>query len=91
MPLPLEPVGDGASTAKPVSATAKTSKATTTKTTESFTERLADEMKRISAHAKSSEKLKNGAELYHLANGEEIEQVAGKTPYVVKAATPKKS
>jgi hypothetical protein len=89
MSLPTDPVTDGASPASAVSATSTAKKATTTKTTESFTERLADEMKRIAAHSTSSEKLKNGAELYHLANGEEIEQVAGKTPYVVKAATPK--
>jgi hypothetical protein len=42
-------------------------------------------MKRIAAHATSVETLKNGAKLYHLAGGREIEQVAGKSPYVVEA------
>jgi hypothetical protein len=90
MKSPLDPVTGGTTSASAVAATSTTTAAKTTKTTESFTERLSDEMKRISAHATSSEKLKNGAELYHLANGEEIEQVPGKSPYVVKAA-PKKS
>ncbi len=44
-------------------------------------------MKRIASHATSVETLKNGAKLYHLPNGREVEQVAGKTPYVVKAGT----
>lgn len=84
MQSPLDPV----STAGAASSTAVAATAATTAAAESFTERLADEMKRIAAHASSSEQLRNGAELYHLTDGEEIEQVAGKTPYVVKAATP---
>ena len=90
MKSPLDPVSGATAPASGVAATSTKTAAKTTKTTESFTERLAGEMKRIGAHATSSEKLKNGATLSHLANGEEIEQVEGKTPYVVKAA-PKKS
>jgi hypothetical protein len=88
---PVDPVSSGTTPATSVAATSTTAAATTKTTTESFTERLADQMKRIAAHAESSEKLKNGATLYHLADGAEIEQVEGKTPYVVKTATPKTS
>lgn len=90
MPTPVDPVSTVTPSSAPVAATSTTAATTTaTTTTESFTARLADEMKRIAGHATSSEKLKNGATLYHLADGAEIEQVEGKTPYVVKAATPK--
>jgi hypothetical protein len=44
-------------------------------------------MKRIAARATSVETLKNGAKLYHLPNGRLVEEVPGKTPYVVKAGT----
>jgi hypothetical protein len=86
---PLDPVGNGSATPSAVSATSTAATTAASQTTESFTERLAGEMKRIAAHATSSEHLKNGATLYHLADGAEIEQVEGKTPYVVKKATPK--
>jgi hypothetical protein len=44
-------------------------------------------MQRIASHASKVETLKNGAKLYFLANGREVEQAPGKTPYVVKAGT----
>jgi hypothetical protein len=46
------------------------------------------EMKRIAARAESVETLKNGAKLYHLPNGREIEQLPGHSPYVTKKGTP---
>jgi hypothetical protein len=46
-----------------------------------------DVMKRIAAHATSVETLANGAKLYHLPGGREIEQVPGKSPYVTKHGT----
>jgi len=72
----IDPVGNATVPAAPV--------VTTAAATESFTDRLADEMKRIAAHAEKSETLKNGAELYVFADGKEIEQAPGKSPYVVK-------
>jgi hypothetical protein len=45
-------------------------------------------MQRIAARAESVETLKNGAKLYHLPNGREVEQVPGKSPYVTKKGTP---
>jgi hypothetical protein len=44
-------------------------------------------MKRIASHATKVETLKNGAKLYFLANGREVEQAPGKTPYVVAKGT----
>jgi hypothetical protein len=49
---------------------------------------LQAEMARIAAHATSVETLRNGAKLYHLAGGREVEQAPGKTPYVVAKGTP---
>jgi hypothetical protein len=46
------------------------------------------EMKRIAARATSVETLKNGAKLYHLPGGRDVEQVPGKSPYVTKQGTP---
>ena len=48
-----------------------------------FAAGLAQEMKRIASHASKVETLKNGAKLYHLAGGREVEQAPGHTPYVV--------
>jgi hypothetical protein len=44
-------------------------------------------MKRIEARAESVETLENGAKLYHLPGGREVEQVPGKSPYVTKKGT----
>jgi Tol biopolymer transport system component len=46
---------------------------------------LERQIERIAARALSIRKLKNGATLYILPGGREVEQAAGKTPYVVKA------
>jgi len=77
----VDPIGNATAPATPVAAAASTAAGAAAET---FTERLADEMKRIAAHAAKTETLKNGAELYVLADGKEIEQVPGKSPYVVK-------
>jgi len=52
-----------------------------------FERSLAAEMARIASHATKIETLKNGATLYTLANGREIEQAPGMRPYVVKPGT----
>lgn len=79
-PAPATPAAPAASTAAAASSTPAQ--------TRTFTERLDAEMKRIASHASKVETLKNGARLYFLANGREVEQVPGKTPYVVRAGTP---
>jgi hypothetical protein len=48
-------------------------------------------MAQIRSHATSVETLKNGALLLHLKDGREIEQVAGKSPYVVVAGSGSKA
>jgi len=58
--------------------------ARSTASSTTFVSRLAAEMKRITAHSTKTETLKNGATLFDLADGEVVEQAAGKTPYVVK-------
>lgn len=49
-----------------------------------FTATLEQEMKRIASHASEIKTLNNGAKLYYLAGGREVEQAPGRTPYVVK-------
>jgi hypothetical protein len=46
-------------------------------------------MARIAKRAEKVETLDNGAKLFHLPGGRIVEQVPGKTPYVVKAGDPK--
>ena len=52
-----------------------------------FQQRLARQIARIAAHATKVETLKNGATLYTLAGGREVEQAPGHTPYVVRHGT----
>jgi hypothetical protein len=48
-----------------------------------FTKRLAAELKRIASHATTIETLDNGAKVYHLAGGRQVEAAPGKSPYVI--------
>ena len=78
-----------ATTAPPATSTTSstTTAATGTTASQSFEEKLAATMKRIASHATKVETLKNGAKLYFLPNGREVEQAEGKTPYVVAKGT----
>jgi hypothetical protein len=80
--MALEGIRRLTSAVDPANTTAKNASAAAPK--RDFTE----EMKRIAARAESVETLKNGAKLYHLPNGREVEQVPGKSPYVTKKGTP---
>lgn len=74
-------------TAAPTAASATPAAAATAKPAEAetdFTKKLAAELQRIASHATKVETLKNGAKLYHLAGGREVEAAPGKSPYVVK-------
>jgi len=82
MKAAVDPIGNA--TVSTVSVSASSTSTAATPAAETFTEKLADQMKRIAAHAEKTETLKNGAELYLLADGKEIEQVPGKSPYIVK-------
>jgi hypothetical protein len=48
-----------------------------------FTKRLEAELKRIASHATTVETLDNGAKVYHLAGGRQVEAAPGKSPYVI--------
>lgn len=78
-----------ATTSPPATSTTSstTSAAAGTTAAQTFEEKLAATMKRIASHATKVETLKNGAKLYFLANGREVEQAPGKTPYVVAKGT----
>jgi hypothetical protein len=72
--------------ATPASATASPAPPTQTSSAKpevDFTKKLAAELDRIASHATKIETLKNGAKLYHLAGGREVEAAPGKSPYVV--------
>lgn len=78
-----------ATTAPPSTSTTSSTAAAPagTTTAQSFEEKLAATMKKIASHATKVETLKNGAKLYFLANGREVEQAPGKSPYVVAKGT----
>jgi hypothetical protein len=82
--MALEGIRRLASAIDPTNTTGKNVKTESAKPTRDFTA----EMKRIAARAESVETLKNGAKLYHLPGGREIEQVPGKSPYVTRKGTP---
>jgi hypothetical protein len=75
-----------ATTSPPASSTTSATTGTTS-AAQTFDAKLAATMKRIASHATKVETLKNGAKLYFLANGREVEQAPGKTPYVVAKGT----